>query len=77
MLMMGRAQCAAALGRDGERRQKSGLSWCEVSRGERDNGPGTFLSDGDDITVLIAGQGGVPNRITSRSKYGTKKPKTG
>lgn len=27
------------------------------------------------IVILILSQGGVGNRITSRSKYGTKKPK--
>jgi hypothetical protein len=27
------------------------------------------------IIILILSQGGVGNRITSRSKYGTKKPK--
>ena len=27
--------------------------------------------------MLMSDQGGVPNRITSRSKYGTKKPKSG
>jgi small subunit ribosomal protein S12 len=29
------------------------------------------------LGYLTCAQGGVPNRITSRSKYGTKKPKTG
>lgn len=34
------------------------------------------LAINDESQALMAEQGGVGNRITSRSKYGTKKPKT-
>lgn len=76
-----RTQCAAAFGRACARRQKSGLPWCQVPFGQRRFRFGEYtcfaglLIGADRQMLMVIVQGGVGNRVTARSKYGTKKPK--
>ena len=50
---------------------------CEVSLGQRCFRSGEFPTtmSADGILLMDFVKGGVGNRVTARSKYGTKKPK--
>ena len=74
-LIEGRSQRAAAFGRYGTRRACAGLPWCKVPLGPRSARFGLCHNRSQTSALANREQGGVGSRITSRSKYGTKKPK--